>query len=168
MNVEIETERLRLRQLRESDHEPFARHHADPDMTRFLGGPITPEESWRWLLATIGHWGLRGYGYFAIEERASGEVCGAAGLQRHFDWPEMELGWRLFPPNRGRGYATEAAGAIRQHAYDALKATTLVSYIVPDNIPSIRVAERLGAEHESTIVLRGQPAAVYRHPYPLN
>ena len=67
-----------------------------------------------------------------------------------------------------RGHATEAAQEVRSYAYNELGATTLVSYIAPDNVPSIRVAERLGAEHESTIVLRGEPAKVYRHPYSLN
>jgi RimJ/RimL family protein N-acetyltransferase len=168
MSPEIETERLRLRQLRESDHEPLSLNHADPEMTRFLGGPASPQESWRWLLSMLGHWHLRGYGYFALEAKETGELCGCAGLIRHYDWPEMELGWRLFPTTQGRGYATEAARRIRAQAYDQLGATTLVSYIDPENLPSIRVAERLGARRDGEIELRGAPAAVYRHPHPIH
>jgi RimJ/RimL family protein N-acetyltransferase len=98
----------------------------------------------------------------------SGAFCGVAGLIRHFDWPDLELGWRVFREYQGRGYATEAALRIRTHAYEALGAKVLVSYIDPDNLPSMRVAERLGARHDGTITLRGRPADVYRHPYPLH
>ena len=168
MSGELETERLRLRQFREDDHNVLATYHADPEMTRFLGGPISPAESWRWLLSMLGHWNLRGYGYWALEEKGEAALCGAAGLIRHFDWPELELGWRLFPPRQGRGYATEAARRIRDFAFGELGPATLVSYIAPENQASIRVAERLGAEPDGDIQLRGEPAKVYRHPYPIN
>jgi RimJ/RimL family protein N-acetyltransferase len=168
MTVELETQRLRLRQLRESDHEPFAKNHADPEMTRFLGGPATPVDSWRWLLMMLGHWQMRGYGFWGIEEKATDELCGAAGLIRHFDWPELEVGWRLFPDKQGNGFATEAGLRARDYAYEQLGATTLVSYIDPGNRASKRVAGRMGAALEGTISLRGQPAEVYRHPFPLH
>ena len=102
MTLELETERMRLRQLRESDHEVLAQNHADPELTRFLCGPVTPAESWRWLLSMLGHWRMRGFGYFALEEKVSGALLGAAGLIRHFDWPETEMGWQLrkAPPPR--------------------------------------------------------------------
>ncbi len=168
MSVELQTERLRLRQLRESDHEVLALNHADPELTRFLGGPVTPADSWRWLLSMLGHWSLRGFGYFALEEKASGALLGAAGLVRHFDWPETELGWRVFRDRQGRGFATEAARRIRDYAYQVLGLTTLVSYIMPDNAASRRVAERLGARLDGLITLRGEAAEVYRHPHPLH
>jgi RimJ/RimL family protein N-acetyltransferase len=166
--TELDTERLRLRQFCERDHADFARNHADPEMTRFLGGPVTEARSWGWLLYMLGHWTIRGFGYFALELKASGAIVGAAGLSRDFDWPETELGWRLFPAHQGRGYATEAARRIREFTYDNLGATTLVSYIDPGNAASIRVAERLGARPDGEIVLRGDRSIVYRHPYPLN
>ena len=137
-------------------------------MTRYLGGPVDAGNAWHWLLAAIGHWTVRGFGQFALDEKMNGAFCGVAGLIRHFDWPELELGWRVFREHQGRGYATEAARGIRTHAYEALGAKTLVSYIDPDNVPSKRVAERLGAHHDGTITLRGRPAEVYRHPFPLH
>jgi RimJ/RimL family protein N-acetyltransferase len=152
----LETERLTLRQFRESDHEPLASYHGDPELTRFLGGPLSPAENWRWLLSMLGHWSLRGFGYWAVEEKRTGRLCGAAGLIRHFDWPETELGWRVYPAWQGNGFATEAARSVRDFAATALGLRALVSYIAPENGASIRVAERLGA-------LRGEQAAVYRH-----
>ena len=86
MTVELETERLRLRQLRESDHETLAQYHADPELTRFLGGPATPVDSWRWLLSMLGHWTLRGFGYLGIEEKASG-----GALRRRRPHPAFRL-----------------------------------------------------------------------------
>jgi RimJ/RimL family protein N-acetyltransferase len=115
----------------------------------------------------LGHWSMRGFGYFALEEKATGLLCGAAGLIRHFDWPETEMGWRVFRPQQGRGYATEAARRIRGYAYDALGLTTLVSYIDPRNAASARVAGRLDARLEGRILLRNDPADVYRHPSPI-
>jgi RimJ/RimL family protein N-acetyltransferase len=164
VTVELETDRLRLRQLRERDHAPLVDFYADPQMTRYLGGTANAADTWQWLLAAIGHWSVRGFGYFALEEKASGAFCGAAGLIKNFDWPELEVGWRVLREQQGRGYATEAARRVRDYAYDELGATTLVSYIDPENRPSIRVAERLGAHHDGTIELRGRPAEVYRHP----
>ena len=168
MTVELETERLRLRQLRESDQDALAQFYADPEMTRYLGGPADAGTAWQWLLAAIGHWTLRGFGQFALDEKMSGAFCGVAGLIRHFDWPELELGWRVFPENQGRGYATEAARTICTHAYEALGAKTLVSYIDPANEASKRVAQRMGAKFDGTIILRGVQIGVYRHPYPLH
>ena len=166
MSLELHTKRLRLRQLRESDHQSLAQNHADPELTRFLGGPATAADSWRWLLSMLGHWSLRGFGYWALEEKATGALCGAAGLIRHFDRPETELGWRVFRAQQGRGFATEAGRRIREYAYGVLQLTTLVSYINPENAASMRVAERLGARRDGTIELRNETAVVYRHPSP--
>jgi RimJ/RimL family protein N-acetyltransferase len=137
-------------------------------MTRYLGGTRDAADTWTWLLAAIGHWCVRGFGYFALEEKATDAFCGAVGLVRHFDWPELELGWRIFRDYQGRGYATEASRRIRAHAYGDIGAPTLVSYIDPDNALSIRLADRLGARHDGRIMLRGRPAEVYRHPNPLH
>ena len=168
MTVELETDRLRLRPLGESDHAPLVRFYADPESTRYLGGTANAADTWHWLLAMIGHWSVRGFGYFAVEDKVDGSFCGAAGLIKHFDWPEIEVAWRVMAEKRGRGFATEAARRVRDYAFDALGAETLVSYIDPANQPSLRLAERLGATHDSTIELRGRPAEVYRHPHPLN
>jgi RimJ/RimL family protein N-acetyltransferase len=168
VSVELDTERLRLRQFRESDFATLAEAHADADFTRYFGGPSSLQDSWRWLLSMLGHWSLRGFGYFALEEKATRTLCGAAGVIRNFDWPETEMGWRVYPPYQKRGFATEAAARIRAYAYKDLGLTTLVSYVDPDNIASKRVAEHLGARPDATMIrLRGEDALVYRHPYPL-
>jgi RimJ/RimL family protein N-acetyltransferase len=163
--VELETERLHLRQWRAEDFEPFAKHYADEEMARFVGGHSAREPAWRRMAMMIGHWALRGYGYWAVEEKATGRFVGCVGLWRSEGWPELELGYWLMREMQGKGYATEAALKAREYAYDALGADTLVSYIHPDNEASKRVAERLGARYEEIIELLDHgPHCVYRHP----
>ncbi len=161
----LETERLVLRQLRESDFDAFAAHYADEDMARYIGGRSNPEQAWRRMAMLLGHWSLRGFGYWGVDEKASGKFVGSVGLWRSPGWPELELGYWLTRAAHGKGYATEAARRAREYAYEVLKAETLVSYIHPENEASKRVAERLGAQYERTIeLLDFGPHCVYRHP----
>ena len=119
MSLELETERLRLRQLRESDHETLAQNHADPELTRFLGGPATPVDSWRWLLTMLGHWSLAASATGLSRRRRRAHFAARAGLIRHFDWPETEFGWRVFreqsgPRIRHRGRAARPRIRLRR------------------------------------------------------
>lgn len=162
----LETERLRLRGWREEDHGPFAAFCASEATARFVGGVCGPDDAWRRIAGQIGHWVLRGYGSWVIEEKAGGRWLGYCGLWSPHGWPEPELMWGLAAHAHGRGYATEAARRGRDYAYRALGWTTLVSWIAPANTPSQRVAARLGAACERTIELRGSPVGLYRHPAP--
>jgi RimJ/RimL family protein N-acetyltransferase len=114
----------------------------------------------------MGHWTLRGFGLWALEEKASGAFVGYCGHFEPEGWPEHELGWSLVRDRQGRGYATEAARRAREHAYGDLGWTTLVSFIDPENHPSAKVAERLGAWREGQFELRGKTVDVWRHPGP--
>lgn len=164
----LETERLRLRPWRSDDLDVFASFMADPDDTRFIGGPLSREDTWRRIALLIGHWTLRGFGNWALEEKASGAFVGYGGLWYPEGWRDYELMWGLLPAFRGRGYATEAAECARAYAYGELGWTTVVSYVAPNNLPSRYVAERLGATREGTIELRGTAADVWRHPAKVN
>jgi RimJ/RimL family protein N-acetyltransferase len=162
----LETERLRLRAWREVDLAPFAAFCADETAGRFLGGTSDAAGAWRRMALQVGHWVLRGYGAWALDEKASQAWVGYCGLWNPHGWPEPEVMWGLAPGARGRGYATEAARAARGYAYGRLGWTTLISCIAPENIASQRVAERLGATLERSIEINGRPAGIYRHPGP--
>ncbi len=124
--------------------------------------------AWRHMAALVGHWTLRGYGIWAVEEKGSQEFVGSIGLWFPEGWPELELGYWLVPEAHGKGYATEAGMKSRDYAFDQLGAKTLVSYIDPTNEPSKKVAERLGAGYEKTIELLDLgPHCVYRYPTPM-
>jgi RimJ/RimL family protein N-acetyltransferase len=165
--IELKTERLLLRQWQQKDFEPYAEYYADEEMARYVGGRSDRPNAWRRMASLIGHWVLRGYGYWAVEEMKTGEFVGCVGLWFPEGWPELELGYWLMRDMQGKGYATEAAVKAREYAFEVLQADTLVSYIHPDNEPSKRVAERLGARYENTIeLLEHGPHCVFRHPKP--
>jgi RimJ/RimL family protein N-acetyltransferase len=160
----LETERLRLRSWREEDFGAYAEFCANEATARLLGGPWKREDAWRRMAALAGHWALRGYGVWALEDKAGRRFVGYSGLWNPEGWPEPEISWGLVAEFQGRGYATEAAGRARTFAYRDLGWSTAVSYIKPENAASRRVAERLGAKLENSIDLTGVAVGVYRHP----
>lgn len=161
------TERLVLRGPEARDFEPVAAFFADADRSWGFGGPQSRTEAWRWFASLIGHWALRGFGFWMVETRASGETVGMVGLWEPEGWPEPELGWVMFVHGEGRGYAFEAALAARDHAYRHMGFTTLASFIFSGNDRSVALAERMGAwkEGEYENVSHGTEM-VYRHPAP--
>jgi RimJ/RimL family protein N-acetyltransferase len=105
----------------------------------------------------VGHWHFRGFGQFAVEEKDTGTLVGRVGPWQPEGWPDFEIGWALRREFWGRGYATEAAERCVSFAFTELQRPHLVSLIDPDNVPSIRVAERLGERLEGEFVLPHQP-----------
>ena len=162
----LETERLTLRGWRESDHAAFTAFCGSEATARFVGGVCNANEAWRRIAGQLGHWVLRGYGAWVLEEKASGRWVGYSGLWNPDGWPEPELMWGLAADAHGKGYATEAALRGRDYAYARLGWTTLISCIAPENHSSQRVAGRLGAVHERVGELRGFPVGIWRHPGP--
>ena len=163
----IETERLILRGLVENDFEAIAASFADAEYSKGFGGPLNRSKAWRWFASVLGHWVLRGYGFWSVEEKATGAFLGNVGIWNPEGWPEPELGWMLNKSATGKGIAYEAAIAAREYAYGPLGMTTLISCIAPWNAPSIALAKRLGAEYESTYQneMHGE-MHIYRHPSP--
>jgi RimJ/RimL family protein N-acetyltransferase len=165
--MELETDRLVLRYWRQDDFNVYADYYADPETARFVGGQKKRDLAWRHMAAVVGHWTLKGFGQWAVEEKSTGKVIGCIGLWEPEGWPELEVGYWLVEEAQGKGYATEATLRARRYAYEALGAPTLVSYIDPENEPSKRLAERMGAWHDETIELLDLgPHCVYRHPPP--
>lgn len=159
----ITTDRLILRGPEAADFEPLAVFYADGERSFGFGGPIPRDEAWRWFATNIGHWLLHGYGFWTVTE--GGALRGIVGLWYPDGWPEPELGWVMFAGAEGRGIAAEAARAVRAYAYEKLGFSTLVSLIVPGNVRSIALAERLGCACEKTIEnLHMGRELVYRHP----
>ena len=160
--VILETERLRLRWFRESDFEQFRRMSADPEVMKFLGGkPLTEIEAWKSMAAFMGHWYFRGYGVWAVEEKATGNLVGRIGLMNPAGWPGFELGWTLGRESWGKGYATEAARRALAYAFTEVDRDHVISLIAPDNINSIKVAERLGETVEGETELLGHTVKIY-------
>jgi RimJ/RimL family protein N-acetyltransferase len=141
--------RVLLRQWREEDRGPNAAINADPEVTRYLGGPRSREESDRtvdWASALIAE---RGWGLWAVEVVGGPPFIGVSGLNQTDVIPgAVEVSWRLGRQYWGQGYATEAAREAVRFGFEQLRLDEIVSMTVPANLRSRRVMERLGMTHD--------------------
>ncbi len=163
----IETERLILRGPEAQDFEAHAAFFADEKRAWGFGGAESRNGAWRWFASSVGHWLLRGYGYWTITDKETGAIYGITGLWHPEGWPEAELGWVAFDGAEGKGIVFEAARAARRYACSHLGFGALPSYILPGNTRSVALAERLGARFEGTFEdVAGTTQMIYRHPAP--
>lgn len=160
----LETERLILRGWRQSDLDPFAAMMGDHEVARFLTAdrrPLDRAAAWRSMAIFAGHWALKGYGMFVLEDKASGAFIGRVGPWEPEGWYGFEIGWGLARKFWGKGYATEAARAAGAWALDAFDLDRIISVIHVDNKPSQRVAQRLGMRPGAPLLHAGMPHAIW-------
>jgi RimJ/RimL family protein N-acetyltransferase len=158
----IETERLRLRGHRMEDFVSSAAMWADPKVTCHLGvNPLTEEDAWTRFLRYIGHWSLMGFGYWVVEEKATGNFVGEIGFADYKRdlVPSLngtpEIGWVLAPPTHGRGYATEGVHAALAWGDANFTPTRTACMITPENLASIRVAAKCGYQEVQKTTYKG-------------
>ncbi|MFY8106344.1 MAG: GNAT family N-acetyltransferase [Elstera sp.] len=159
----LETPRLRLRAHQPLDWEVCIDLWTNPDVVRFIGGGAvgTRQDIWFRLLRYAGLWQMTGYGYWLVEERSSGDFVGDVGIadfRRDMTPPitsTPEAGWVLHPKHHGKGYATEAMQAVLGWA-DEQSLPASFCIIAPDNLPSLRVANKLGYRPAGEASLRGE------------
>ena len=158
--VELSTDRLLLRGWRDDDRAPFAALNADPEVMEHFPAPLTPAESDALVERITAGFDAHGYGLWAVEVRATGELIGFTGLAlQTFPasfTPAVEVGWRLARQAWGRGYATEAATAALAYGFDIAGLDEIVSFTAVTNVPSQRVMQRLG--------MTRNPADDFEHP----
>ena len=111
------------------------------------------------MALVLGHWQLRGFGLWAVEERATGLLAGRVGCWQPEGWPGLEIGWTFRREFWGRGYATEAAQTVLADAFSRPGNPRLISLIHPQNERSIAVALRLGMRREQDTEIMGHPAS---------
>ena len=164
----LETARLRLRAHRPADHAACTALWADPVVVRHIGGrPFTAEETWRRMLASRGLWGMLGYGYWAVEEKAGRCYVGDVGFgdfRREIEPPlagMLEFGWVLSPGVHGRGYASEAVAAATAWADAQLPGMRAVCLIGEGNAASIRVAEKAGFREWRRTTYHGESSLLF-------
>lgn len=160
----VETERLILRGWREDDVPAINDLVTDEESARFIGGTSPSWQTFRTVCTFIGHWQLRGFGFFAVEHKQSGECLGWCGPWLPDGWPDNEIGYSLRRRYWGNGYASEAARASLVFAYEKLGWATAISCIDPDNLGSQNVARKLGAQRvEQNVAVNDFHADVWRH-----
>ncbi len=143
----IETERLILREIDpERDFEGWAKTMADENTVRYLGSkPMSRALAWRNMAMVIGHQAIRGYGFFSVENRKTGEWVGRIGPWFPDGWPAPEVGWTISPDHLRQGYAFEAARASIDYAFNTLGWSRIIHVIVEGNVASIALAKKLGS-----------------------
>jgi RimJ/RimL family protein N-acetyltransferase len=165
--VIVATARLLLRQFHLGDAEAIGQVLGDAEVMKYGDGVKTAAWVREWITGwTDGLYVTWGFGMWAVVENSSGAVVGYCGLSRfpgRCALGETEIGYRLARANWGRGFSTEAARAVRDYAFDTLRLPRLVALIDPGNVPSIRVAEKIGMRYEHEAMLEGYdyPDRVY-------
>jgi RimJ/RimL family protein N-acetyltransferase len=154
MIPQLETERLVLRGWKPEDFEAHARFMADTDVVRYLSGePLSRSDAWRSMASIVGHWVLRGFGFWAVTRKSDGAFIGRVGLHNPEGWPSLEVGWTLGKEYWGQGYATEAATAAMEYGFLTQRTDRLISVIDPRNVASQAVATRLGETRGEAVVI---------------
>jgi len=141
---------------------------ADPVVVRYIRPtPFTEEESWARMLRHVGHWAMLGYGYWVVEDKATGEFLGEAGFanfHRDIQPPLLgdtpEAGWVFRAAAHGRGYASETVAALAGWA-DSRFDTHTACIIEQENLASIRVAEKNGYRPRQFITYKGGQVMMY-------
>lgn len=153
----LETPRLSMRRWTFADRDAFRRMTQDPDVMRFMHDsvPLSDAEADSALASTIERYEELGFGDWAIVEQAAGEIIGESGLGMLEGSDEIEIGWMLLPAYWGKGYAFEAASAVKQQAAHVLGLERLIALTRPDNAASIKLAGRLGMHPAGRLVHRG-------------
>ncbi|MDH4111859.1 MAG: GNAT family N-acetyltransferase [Actinomycetota bacterium] len=146
----IETERLVLRRSRADDADAISAYRSDPDVHRYQGWDRTDPEGVRQEIegmASRSPGEPGGWVQFSVEERGSHRLVGDVGMSPADGEPGvMKVGYTMDPACQGRGYATEAVAALVSYAFGTLGAEIVRAYASAENLPSIRVAEKVGME----------------------
>jgi RimJ/RimL family protein N-acetyltransferase len=169
----LQTERLVLRPHRLADFEASVAMWTDPEVVRYIGGkPSTEQQAWGRIMNYLGHWQLMGYGYWCVEERASGTLVGEFGFadfHREIT-PSIrgipELGWALSSRVHGRGYATEGLRAAMAWGDSNLPCPRTVCLIDPENLPSYKLAAKLGFTAQTRTSYSGKPIVLLSRERP--
>ena len=160
----VETPSMTLRQFIQNDLDALAVILADPQVMRFsLSGPKTIEQTKSLIEGIFLSYEKWGRGLYAVVHKNNQRLIGYCGFfsQQINEQQEIEVGYRLATAYWGRGLATEAALATRDYAFNQLGLTRLISIIEPENIRSIRVAEKIGMRHEKDLSFGDIPVRIY-------
>jgi RimJ/RimL family protein N-acetyltransferase len=173
--VQLETERLVLRKSEPGDVDGYAEIWGDPEVVRFLGGrTLTREEAEGGIERMLKQWDRHGVGLFSVIRKEDERLVGRVGyllwdperwanaMHEELEEPlELEIGWVVASAFWNKGYATEAAIACRDQAFGPLGRSRVISLIAAENVPSIRVAEKIGESYERDVEISVGPVGVY-------
>jgi RimJ/RimL family protein N-acetyltransferase len=160
----LETPRLILRHPEKDDFELFAAFAADPELTRYLGGPQDRTQAWRSWCSIAGAWQIRGFSMFSVIEKRTGRWVGRVGPWMPEGWPGTEIAWGIARDAQRHGYGREAALATIDYAFDQLGFETAIHCIEPANEASIALALSIGStlmQSDTALGQVGAPCDIY-------
>lgn len=156
----LHTERLTLREYRRDDFDLFADHLANPESSAHLGS-ADRQTAWRIFSSHAGLWVLHGAGWWAVEDKQTGQLVGNVGAFFREQSTVMELGWNTYRAFWGKGIANEAAAAVVNYAFEVRREPKVRALITSANESSRRVAERIGMTFETEAELHGKAVNSY-------
>jgi RimJ/RimL family protein N-acetyltransferase len=151
------TQRLRLREYRSEDFDPFAVHLVE---SAFVDSSDR-NTAWRIFGCQAGLWLLQGAGWWSVELRGTGQLVGTVGAFFREGIPGIELGWNTYRAFWGQGFATEAAGEALRYALEVRGERQAKALISAGNTASLRVAQHLGLRYDAETELYGKPIGRY-------
>jgi [ribosomal protein S5]-alanine N-acetyltransferase len=159
-----ETQRIMLRLFNLNDLDDLAAIFADPQVMHFsISGVKTKAQTKSTIENILLSYQKHGWGLYAIEQKEDRQLIGYCGLfaQQIDGQAEIEVGFRLANAYWGKGLATEATIVTRDDAFARLGITRLISIVDPENVRSIRVAEKIGMQYEKDTVFQSLPVRIY-------
>jgi RimJ/RimL family protein N-acetyltransferase len=156
----LHTERFTLREYRRADFDLFADHLANPESSAHLGS-ADRQTAWRIFTSHAGLWLVDGAGWWAIEDKQTGQLVGNVGAFFREQSTVMEMGWNTYRQFWGKGIANEAAATVLNYVLEVRREQKVRALISSSNESSRRVAERLGMTYEMETELGGKAISSY-------
>lgn len=153
-SIQLDTERLTIRQFCRADLDDLHRLLSDPDVMKYYPAALSREESAKWLEDILNDYATNSFGFLCVRLKEGGTFVGQVGVMLHRDFHGEERNFLAYVIHKrfwGNGYATEAAAAILDHAISRFKLDRITALIRPDNTPSIRLARKLGMWYQSAV-----------------
>lgn len=168
MTIELDTPRLRLRELGPEDAPFIVELLNDRDFLQNIGdrGVRDTGDAQRYLRdGPMTSYRRHGHGLLAVESKETGETLGMAGVLRRDSLPDPDIGYAFLPRHRSRGYAVEACTAVLEHALGTLKLPRVLAITLPANQGSVNVLRRLGLRFERELLSTDNGTAETLHVY---
>lgn len=164
----LNTDRLILRAPNADDYDTYKDFYRDEVASRAYGGPLSDFLAWKKLAADLGHWHLKGFGMWSVEEKQTGHMVGGCGLVWPEAYPRSELTWWIIPSARRKGYASEASQSVIQFAYQTLNWDSVETHMNDENHAARNLVLKLGATMtERASFPDGNDRNIYKFPLPI-
>lgn len=153
LTPKIDAMRVELRQWRAEDFPAYAAYYADPETAQYVGGVKDAQAAWRHLASLIGHWALRDFGVWAVEDKETGRLIGCVGFWMPENWPQLEMPFWFLSDAYESGLAAEALRAALDYGRRRFADIEFETYIPIGAEAANALAARAGGRRDGVIDL---------------